>query len=54
MTDVQAALLQRRSTAALVSRYILELAAPRSASGVEEGPVGVIPDGAPGSRPGSS
>ena len=51
--DVQATLLQRRSTA-VVSRYILELAEPRAASGLEQGSVGVIPNGAEGPRPGSS
>jgi hypothetical protein len=54
MTDVQSTLLQRRSTAALVSRFILELAEPRTASGLEEGPVGVIPNGAQTAGPGSS
>jgi hypothetical protein len=52
--DVQTALRQRRSADALVSRYILELAEPRAASGLEQGPVGVIPNGAEGPRPGSS
>ncbi len=49
--DVQTTLLQRRSASALVSRFILELAEPRPASGIEEGAVGVIPNGA--ERPGS-
>jgi hypothetical protein len=49
MTDVQATLLQHRSTSALVSRFILELAEPRPASGAGEGPVRVIPNG--GSEP---
>ena len=52
--DVQATLLHRRSTSALVSRFILELAEPRTASGPEQGPVGVIPNGAEGPRAGSS
>ena len=52
--DVQATLLHRRSTSALVSRFILELAEPRLASGLEQGSVGVIPNGADGPRPGSS
>ena len=52
--DVQTTLLQRRSTSALVSRFILELAEPRNVSGLEQGPVGVIPNGAAGSRTGSS
>jgi len=52
--DVQTTLLQRRSASALVSRFILELAEPRPASGIEEGPVGVIPNGAKGLAPGSS
>jgi hypothetical protein len=46
MTVSQASLLQRRSTAALVSQYILELAEPRPASGNPQGAVGVIPNGA--------
>ena len=41
--DVQATLLHRRSTSALVSRFILELAEPRTASGPEQGPVGSYP-----------
>jgi hypothetical protein len=52
--DVQATLLQHRSTSALVSRFILELAEPRTASGLEQGPVGVIPNGAAGVLPRSS
>jgi len=52
--DVQTTLLQRRSASALVSRFILELAEPRPASGAREGSVGVIPNGAIGTQPGSS
>jgi hypothetical protein len=49
MTDVQATLLHSRGTAALVSRYIHELAdQPRPASGPAEGPVRVIPNGQDG------
>ena len=43
-----------RSTAAVVAQYILELAEPRPASGLEQGPVGVIPNGAAGPLPRSS
>jgi hypothetical protein len=46
MTHAQATLRAQRSTAALVAQYILELAEPRSASGPEEGSLGVIPNGA--------
>ena len=47
MTQAQASLrAQQRSTAALVAQYIRELAAPSTASGAHEGPVGVIPNGA--------
>ena len=54
MTDAQAMLLQRRGTAALVSRFILELAEPGRGSGRGQGPVGVIPNGAQRAAPGSS
>ncbi len=47
MTKVQATLrAQQRSTSALVAQYIRELAAPSTASGADEGSVGVIPNGA--------
>jgi len=46
MTQFQALRAQQRSTAALVAQYIRELAAPPTASGADEGSVGVIPNGA--------
>ena len=47
MTQTQATLrAQERRTAITVAQYIRELAAPSAASGADQGPVGVIPNGA--------
>jgi len=47
MTDTQAILrAQQRSFAVYVTQYLRELATPPTASGPDQGRVGVIPNGA--------
>ena len=51
MTDSQASLrAQQRSMAAYVTQYLRELATPPTASGSDQGRVGVIPNGAQGAE----
>ena len=55
MTSPQATLrAQHRSTMALVSQYIRELAEPRDDVGLGKGSVRVIPNGAEAAEAGSS
>jgi hypothetical protein len=46
MTSSAVLQAQHRSTSALVAQYLRELADPRPRRGTDEGPVGVIPNGA--------